>query len=82
MAESAARLPDAVNQVYNNLYVRTVDNDVVSLAVMAAQRRNIGELWFHFATWRNFRFLAAHDSHDTWSKQVPGFTILPCIRWF
>ena len=39
----------------------TVDTGVTILAVMAAQRLNIGELWFHFGTGRNFRFLAAHD---------------------
>ena len=52
-------------QMYNKMSVRTVDSDVMILTVMAAQRLNIGELWFHFATGRNFRFLAAHSMAKT-----------------
>ena len=76
-AETDARLPDAVNQGYTNLSIRTVDSDIVILAVMTAQRLNIDELWFHFDTGRNFRFLAAHGIAKTlgpnWYQALPFF---------
>ena len=52
-AESAARVQDAVNQGYAKVPIRTVDTNVIVIVVMAAQRLNIGELGFHFATGRN-----------------------------
>ena len=39
--------------------------DVVVLAVTAAQRLDIDELWVAFATGRSFRFLAAHEIAKT-----------------
>ncbi len=56
---------DAVKQGYTKVSVRTVDTDVVVLAVTAAQRLNIDELWVAFATGRSFRFLAAHEIAKT-----------------
>ena len=44
---SATHLPDAVNQRYTKESVRNVDTDVVILALMAVQRLNVDELWFH-----------------------------------
>ena len=64
-AEADAHLPDDVSQGYTKVSVRTVDTYVVIVAVMAAQRLNIDELWFIFATERSFRFLAAHDISKT-----------------
>ena len=43
MAETAAHLPDAVNQGYTKVSVCIVDTDVVILAAMAAQRLNTDE---------------------------------------
>ena len=56
---------DAVKQGYTKVSVRTVDTDVVVLAVMAAQRLDIDELWVAFATGRSFRFIAAHEIAET-----------------
>ena len=56
---------DAVKQGYTKVSVRTVDTDVVLLAVMAAQRLDIDDLWAAFATGRSFRFLAAHEIAKT-----------------
>ena len=56
---------DAVKQGYTKVSVRTADTDVVVLAVTAAQRLNIDELWIAFATGRSFRFLAAHEIAKT-----------------
>lgn len=54
-------LEDAVKEGYTKVVVRTVDTDVVVLAVTAAQRLNITELWVAFGTGKSFRYLAAHE---------------------
>ena len=41
--------------------IRTVDTDVVILAVTAAERLDIDELWVEFAAGKNFTFFAAHE---------------------
>ena len=52
---------DAVNQGLTKVSIRTVDTDVVILAVTAFEHLNTEELWIAFATGKNFRFLAAHE---------------------
>jgi len=52
---------DAVTQGYSKVSIRTVDTDVVVLAVTAAGRLDIDELWVAFGTGKNFRFLAVHE---------------------
>ena len=47
---------DTVRRGYSKVSIRTVDTDVVILAVTAAKRLNIDELWVAFATEKNFRF--------------------------
>ena len=37
-----------------------IDTDIVVLAITAAQRLNISELWVAFGVGKSFRFLAAH----------------------
>ena len=54
-------LQDAVKEGYTKAVVRTVDTDVLVLAVTAAQRLNITELWVAFGTGKSFRYLAAHE---------------------
>lgn len=52
---------DAVKEGYRKVSVRTVDTDVLVLAVTAAQRLNIDELWVAFGVGKSFRHLAAHE---------------------
>ncbi|KAJ8405691.1 hypothetical protein AAFF_G00316710 [Aldrovandia affinis] len=52
---------DAVRPGYTKVSICTVDTDVVILAVAAAGRLDIDELWVAFATGKNFRYLAAHE---------------------
>ena len=54
-------LEDAVKEGYTKVSVRTVDTDVLVLAVTAAQRLSITELWVGFGNGKNFRLLAAHE---------------------
>ncbi len=54
-------LEDAVKEGYTKVSVRTVDTDVLVLAVTAAQRLNTTELWVAFGTGKRFRHLAAHE---------------------
>ena len=46
---------------YNKVSIRTVDTDVLVLAVTAAQCLNISELWVAFGAGESFRHLAAHE---------------------
>ena len=48
-------LEDAVKEGYTKVVVRTVE-----LAVTAAQRLDITEMWVTFWNWKSFRYLAAH----------------------
>ena len=57
-------MDDAVKQGYNKVSIRTVDTDVVVLAVASAQRLNITELWIAFGAGKNFRYLPAHEMAD------------------
>ena len=53
-------LEDAVKDENDELSIRTVDTDVVVLAVTAAQRLDVSELRIAFGTGKHLRFLAAH----------------------
>ena len=52
---------DAVKQGYTKASIRTVDTDGVVLAVAAAERLSIDEMWFAFCTAKSIMFLAAHE---------------------
>ena len=54
-------LEDAVTEGFNKISIRTVDTDVVVLAVAAAQRHGNTEIWIAFGTGKSFRFLPAHE---------------------
>ena len=54
-------LQDAVQQWYSKVSIRTVDTDVVVLAIASANRLNISELWIAFGAGKRFRFIAAHE---------------------
>jgi len=41
--------------------IRTVDTDVVVLAITSANLLNISELWIAFGAGKSFRFIAAHE---------------------
>ncbi len=53
-------LEDTVRQQYNKVSIRTVDTDVVVLAITSAQRLGITELWIAFGAGKHFRFLPIH----------------------
>ena len=54
-------LEDAVTEGFNKISIRTVDTDVVVLAVAAAQPNGNTEIWIAFGTGKSFRFFAAHE---------------------
>ena len=56
---------DAVNQGFTKVSIRTVDTDVVVLAVTAAEQLNMDELWVAFGSGKAFRFIAAHEIAQT-----------------
>ena len=54
-------LEDAVWHGPNRVSIRTVDTDVVVLAVASAQRLDLAELWIAFGVGKNFQFFVAHE---------------------
>lgn len=50
----------AVANSYNHIMIRTVDTDVVVLAVAVFQQLSIPELWIAFGVGRNVRYIAVH----------------------
>ena len=52
---------NGVKEGHTKISIRTVDIDVLVLAVAAAQCLSITELWVSFGIGKNFRHLAAHE---------------------
>ncbi len=52
---------DPVKEGYKKVSVCTVDMDVLVVAVTAAQRLNINELWVVFGVGKSFHYLAARE---------------------
>lgn len=57
-----------------------MDTDVVVLAIAAAQRHNITELWVAFGVGKNFRFFAAHEIANALGPD--GCVALPMFHAF
>ena len=55
-------IEDAVLHGNTRVSIRTVDTDVIVLAVASAQSFNLSELWIAFSTGKTFRFLACHET--------------------
>ncbi len=51
---------DCVAQGYGKITIRTVDTDVVVLAVSIVAKLDISELWVAFGTGKTFRYIGAH----------------------
>ena len=57
----------AMKSGHRRVLIRTVDTDVLVLAVWMAQELNevVDELWLAFGTGKNFRYIAAHELSAT-----------------
>lgn len=54
-------LADAVDKGYRYTMIRANDTDIVVLAVSVFQKLNITELWIHFGTGKDSRYIAIHQ---------------------
>ena len=52
---------DAVNKGYMKLLVRTIDTDIVVVAIATLNRTKPEELWVEFGTGEHFRFIPIHE---------------------
>jgi hypothetical protein len=52
---------DAANKGSQKLLIRTVDTDILVLAVAYVERLGVQELWVAFGTGKKFRYLPAHQ---------------------
>ena len=65
---------DAVHRGHNSVMIRTVDTDVVVLAMAAVHTLGINELWISFGTGKNHKILPAHRYAATVrSRSLPVF---------
>ena len=48
-------------QGFNQVMIRTVDTDVMVIAISTFQQLGISELWIAFGTGKNFRYVPIHD---------------------
>ena len=55
------QVSDAVNHGYGRVMIRTVDSDVLVLAIAAVQQFSINELWLAFGSGKSLRYLSAHE---------------------
>lgn len=55
---------DAARNGIKRVLIKTVDTDVVVLAVAHRQRISCDELWIAFGTGKHFRYIAAHEIAD------------------
>ena len=56
---------DAARRGYTKVMVRTVDTDVVVIAVAKFQNISLSELWIEFFVDKHLKYLPAHDiSHS------------------
>ena len=54
-------LADAVKEGFRKILLCTVDTDVVVLAVAAADKLDVQELWMAFGMVKNFRYIPVHE---------------------
>ncbi|KAG0712884.1 hypothetical protein GWK47_001988 [Chionoecetes opilio] len=54
-------LADAVRDGFQKKILRTVNTDIVALAVAATTKLKIQELWVAFGTGQHFRYIPAHE---------------------
>ncbi len=52
---------DAVRKGHTKLLIRTVDTDVIALAVSVVHRLDLQELWIEFGTGKNHRYISIND---------------------
>ena len=54
-------LADCIQKGHSNVMIRTVDTDVVVLAISAIGKVSVSELWIAFGTGKSFRYLEVHE---------------------
>ena len=62
-------LEDAARKEYKTVLIRTVDTDVVVLAIAAADYLDISELWIAFGAGKNFQYFAIHEMAEALGPQ-------------
>ena len=73
---------DAAREGHNQITVRTVDTDILVLAIATTQKLSVTELWVAFRTGKNFRYFAAHEmSIDLGPDRCYSNAHVPCSYW-
>ena len=56
---------DAIEEGQSKFLIRTVDSDVVVLAVAMMQKVKVEEIWVAFGTGKRFKYIAIHELHHS-----------------
>ena len=71
---------DAARKGNKNILIRTVDTDILVLAIANVERIGAHELWLAFGTGKDFRYLPAHEIAN--ALGVPKASSLPAFHAF
>ena len=67
---------------HRKLCIRTVDTDVVTLAITMFSQINPDELWLAFGSKLHFRYIPIHEvGQGIGSSNVQNFASFSCIYW-
>ena len=73
---------DHVAQGYKKVTIRTLDIDVVVLAVSVVIPLNISELWIVFGTGKTFRYIGAHKITSNLGRcQAAALLLFHSLTW-
>ena len=71
---------DAANHGYAKVMIRTVDSDVLVLAITAVQQLSVDEIWVAFASGKSFRYLPAHEMAHALGPEKCILLYLSCMH--
>ena len=75
-------ITDAAERGFNKILVRTVDTDVVVLAVATVQEIGIIEIWVAFGTGKDLRYVPAHEiSASLGPRKSLALPVFSCFYW-
>ena len=80
-ARTMLHIADCVHEDLKNFAIRTIDTDVVVLAVAKLGELSIDELWIAFGTDKSFRYIGAHlIAHNNIGIDPEQYRTLPMFQ--
>ena len=67
-------------QGFNTVVIRTVDMDVMIIAISMFQHLGLSELWIAFGTGKNFHYVPIHDIVKDGTNKGTVSNSVPCLH--